>query len=854
MNSKTLFLISLLFIFHIHCCKAYCNIPKECQVYEITKRQLPTNEKQLICQLNDETQQLRFNKSLIENEESESCQLLNKIEMRDMIIRPRKEGLLKLKKGMIDLKNLIEFTNFNVNLTFQFFNGFEINLFDSISKTPNYNDIIMSCMYCSFDFYSDSGNKLLKSCQDFNETNSTNPRSIFQLFTNIMKGMVVIYLTETKSLMCPLAFKGFQANRFRIYGENSFYSRRVLSFENERFDDLNITIECLELFSANVDLDFNFLHPSVFKSVSRMIIMNKINKIDPDLFHILDNVTAIFMTLEYIRSVMHTNGIEWIRGINKNKNFNLSNISSQVNELFTKVKFICHDAEDRAISPSLRDVFPDEDFCLYKDFPINQLVFIYKVPDNPMEVTQPRKNMGCTYLWMTRSYEVLAQIFPNDEITRFLLNSDEFKSISKCHFDEKLKLCNRSNFDLFKNRHITTFFEIGETIFTIEVVLNISSIILSVLGLVSNILIIITISSKMNQSDFKEFKQYDYLRLNSICNCLILAIHLMSWLNDCIYPFQLFCPLFRKSIFMQYFKIVVQDVLMTALRFMNSFTYIGFAFNRISLIGKDHNKLVKFMCKISIKKYIAISLFISIGFSLIKFFEYDINHGTATSTYPISYDYSISNPYATAPNIAFFILNFVCDLLNHFVLLIVNLAIDIGMIIKLRHTLNERLENVKAYSTTAQQEKKKTDNENVLDNAISMVILNTTLNLILKLPASLYSLIYLWYSIYLHKNVPFLWENVTLERFFKRFCISAKFCGMLLQLSDFLYLLSISLQFFFYKHYDKKLNSAIKKKFGSKKDIQTGLYSLFNLVNMVTSPNIADEKLESKIKEAINKK
>ena len=153
-----------------------------------------------------------------------------------------------------------------------------------------------------------------------------------------------------------------------------------------------------------------------------------------------------------------------------------------------------------------------------------------------------------------------------------------------------------------------------------------------------------------------------------------------------------------------------------------------------------------------------------------------------------------------------------------------------------------RFEKFKEYSTTAQQEKKKTENENVLDNAISMVILNTTLNLLLKLPASLYSLIYLLYSYNLQHNT---WENFTLERFFKRYFIDADLSSLLITLSEFLYLLSISLQFVFYKHYDKKLNLAIKKKFGSKKDVQTGLFLFFNLVNLITSPNNKKENFDN---------
>ena len=211
------------------------------------------------------------------------------------------------------------------------------------------------------------------------------------------------------------------------------------------------------------------------------------------------------------------------------------------------------------------------------------------------------------------------------------------------------------------------------------------------------------------------------------------------------------------------------------------------------------------------------SLFISISLSAIKFFEYDINRGVSFLSYPISYDYMSSSPISNTPNIVFFILNFISDILNHFVFLLINLGIDIGMVVKLKQTLNERLENFNACSTTAQQEKKKTDNESVLNNAISMVIFNTTLNLLLKLPSALYSMIYLYYGIYRQYIAYLSRENRIWGRFYKRICIDAYFCSMLLKLSNFLFLLSISLQFFFYKHYDKNLNSAIKKIFESKK-------------------------------------
>ena len=194
---------------------------------------------------------------------------------------------------------------------------------------------------------------------------------------------------------------------------------------------------------------------------------------------------------------------------------------------------------------------------------------------------------------------------------------------------------------------------------------------------------------------------------------------------------------------MQYFKIIVEEVLMTALKFMNNFTYIGFAFNRISLIGKDHNKLVKFMSELGIKKYIGVTFFISIGLSVIKFFEYDINMIFPMFEYPISFEYA--NLLANNLNPTIYILNFISDLFNYFILLIVNFAIDIGMIIKLRETLKEKLEKSKEFNNQAQQEKKRVESETAMENTRSMLIWNISLNLLLKLPATFFIFILFFY-------------------------------------------------------------------------------------------------------------
>ena len=767
------------------------------------KRQIKKGYEMIQCSL-ESGNQLGISKP---KENGKGCKIWNTTEHSDIHIIPKYERSTKLEKGMIDLNalNVLMVKPGSVLIHLMNFKGFELNLFDDSTNLTNQElKIKLSLNFNDFDFF--LGEKKIVSCQDFIEaTNSSNnPRSILQVSSIIYIYKIIIYLTETKNKLCPLAWKNFSADKINIYGENSFYSKRVLSFSNETFPNLNSRIVFLTINVPNVELDTSFLHPDVFSKLKMIVFEVKVN-FHPDVFIKMDYLVKIFIRKNYLKSTMHSSGIEWIKNLNRDINLDTNNLS-QVYYHRERLKSVCFEC----ISPIhlFIDLFPEEDFCLYRDFPINQLVTIIHDCDNIyiLEYTLDIE-IPCTYLWITRSYKSLVKIMANktSKISiDYLLNSSDFKSIEKCNFEQKLQLCNKSN---FVPKYINTYYDIKIAVYITQIILNILSYMLPIFGIVTNLLVIITISSKKNKEEFKDIKQYEYLRMNSICNCLILLIHMISWLNECIYPFQVFCPIIRKTIFMQWFKIIVQETFMTALKFMNNFTYVGFAFNRISLIGKDHNKMVKFMSDLGIKKYIVFSLFISFGLSVIKVFEYDINPGFALFSYPISYDYNYAR--FKQPNSIFYIFSFISDLFNHVVFLLINLAIDIGLIVKLRQTLNEMLEKAKVYSTKAQQEAKNKENENVMNNARSMIIWNTSLNLILKLPSALYSFFYL----YAHVLKPNINDHLVFFDFFFYVCIEADFCNMFIQLSDFLYFICISIQLFFYKHYDKKFAQSFKKVF-----------------------------------------
>ena len=365
--------------------KTHCNNQKECAVLKEKIGHKETGYTLLKCLLTDKSR-LRFNKSFEKIIDGKNCDKVDLIDIDKILLRPKNQGSIRLERGMIDLEDLIGFErmlNFNISaFEIQLFKGFELHLYDDsiwTNQTESDFDYLkqIGTMYLKFstlNFY--HREKKLTTCKQFIEAaNSTNPRSLFQIISKISNRGIFSLEDINKNKLCPLIFKDFHMNLLHIIGENSFYYQRILSFSNDTIKDLNSTIFELESYVSNVELNTDFLHPDVFKELIILRISTDTKKIQPDLFIWLNKVHYIEIKNEIIRRLMHNSGIEWIKNMNKDVNCNFENLDEYCNRDVRYISFGCIKHPD---SPSLIDMFPDEDFCLYKDFPVNQLVTIFE--------------------------------------------------------------------------------------------------------------------------------------------------------------------------------------------------------------------------------------------------------------------------------------------------------------------------------------------------------------------------------------------------------------------------------------------------------------------------------------------
>jgi len=219
------------------------------------------------------------------------------------------------------------------------------------------------------------------------------------------------------------------------------------------------------------------------------------------------------------------------------------------------------------------------------------------------------------------------------------------------------------------------------------------------------------------------------------------------------------------------------------------------------------------MSEVGIKKYVVFSLLISIGLSVIKGFKYSINYDGSEIKFPISNEFDIINYDIKKPSFfeAFFIVNFIFDILNYMILVIICSIIDIYMVVKLRAFLEDKNKskaflnildlflNVKDLPLTRQQNK---DWEERISKTIKIVVINTLINFVFRVPITFLPTVDVYAQFYFKKEISLI-EKPLFKEFYLWLIYSGSFL-ILEDLLDLLYCFSISIQFFIYRHFDVK--------------------------------------------------
>ena len=215
--------------------------------------------------------------------------------------------------------------------------------------------------------------------------------------------------------------------------------------------------------------------------------------------------------------------------------------------------------------------------------------------------------------------------------------------------------------------------------------------IVSTFGVITNVLIVCTISHKTNQKSLKE-NQYKYMRLNAIFNIFILVIEPITLISECHnYDLGIFCSQIITSMFAQYFKFIFGEYVSNVFRLAANFSYVVFALNRLSLIGREHGKLVTKASKVTLKEFFLRFFAPCLLLPAVKAFRFFPNNMKPDFDYPISIEHYFYEIKITLTCV-FLSFNLLYDFINYMLFLIINFVVDVCLAVQMKQTIAEKEE------------------------------------------------------------------------------------------------------------------------------------------------------------------
>ena len=384
-----------------------CELPIGCEINDInfhinffSDEKTSIQIQGILCNVRDE--KFHFNYSMT-SPLIEPCLIYNETKKQTIEIRFHRDfifGKWFNIKNMLNYGSLFKVSDTNFNFNFVNLKGFQLEIDENVISDYYFD---FNCIKCNIAFY--SNDRLIKSCRDI--TNTTRIISLFQLSYPDNTPSLSLFDPQFKTTICPLMFKNSALDTLKIVGlTDTFYKRNVLSFENFR-DYLNSEILYLKIHAENINIDSSFLNPSVFAATSEIHLYGKVNRIDAISLGELElgRLRTIIFTKEHFRDMIHKSGIDWIRKLNANVNVNLDDLYNIGNHYVYRMKIYVHCT---SYNPEIRlsKVFPDEDFCLYKDFPFKQYVILSEYVENYAisQLLIYSREYTCTYLWLAQYF------------------------------------------------------------------------------------------------------------------------------------------------------------------------------------------------------------------------------------------------------------------------------------------------------------------------------------------------------------------------------------------------------------------------------------------------------------------
>ena len=339
--------------------------------------------------------------------------------------------------------------------------------------------------------------------------------------------------------------------------------------------------------------------------------------------------------------------------------------------------------------------------------------------------------------------------------------------------------------------------------------------ILSAIAFLFNLIVILVINSKKNQSeDLFKARMFRYISINSAFNCLECLIYELRLINICIFPGSIYCSSIRSTSVSLFIGVYVTGYLSEAFKTCSMITGLLFSIERYLDTSKSRSKLLNFSTNFKSSRGIiltitASSLILS-AFKLIeptfvfnKSFIYDSPPQFTLNSYQYV---SFGTFYKLSTYFYFFHYIF-----NDLVILIMNMFIDIKLVVVVRRDIKQKL----AFQTSSSQSRLKLlqKKEKIIKKTNSMILVNLVLYLFCRLP-ELGS--HIFFYVY-HNLKPSDHQKVLKQ------CSDLLFCYLLANSIEYLYMLAYLFNILIYYKFNSNFRIGFGNLFGLKRSIEDKL-------------------------------
>ena len=338
----------------------------------------------------------------------------------------------------IDLRNILNMFQFSLkpNIVLHKLKGFNQVLTETRPVTLFENYTIMP-IYSNFAFYK---NRTLVSPKECSHKNF-NPK--MTSFFGSMEVIVFSINTFYTQIVCPYVFMNSRLKLILLDGISN-----SLIFENRlEFVDINEThslhIQSLQTVALNIyfeQVTHKILNRLVFKQVKYLVLEGIIYSFQTDLFQHFTQLKRIVLDVVNLQSFLHT-GIAWANSLNSDLNEDPTRVTKylKIAERSILLEFI-----DMSKIFSKTYDYPEEDWCLFKNFPHRQLVVpLILAEEDSFQCT-------CTIIWLMQ----YTHLFINNdysyyatEVKQPLFNLNRVFRVKNCseslgcNFTQRFRLC-----------------------------------------------------------------------------------------------------------------------------------------------------------------------------------------------------------------------------------------------------------------------------------------------------------------------------------------------------------------------------------------------------------------------------